>query len=146
MSAYNFRTIIVKGDGIRKEGALGATSHDIMPGQWVERDGENFSEVKHATGGNVAKMIAEEAEIWGTDINEAYDTEGERVLYRACVSGMECFCWLAAGQSVAPGDELEVAVDGDLTPTAAATSVALAMETVDNSAGATHIRLLVEIL
>lgn len=146
MSAFDFKTIVVKGDGIRKEGMLSATSTDITPGMFVARTGHNFSTVSAAAAGAVARTIAEEAEVWGTDIDEDYDTEGERVLYHACHSGMECFCLLAAGQNVAAGASLEVALGGTLTAVAAATPVAIAMEAVDNSAGADAIRILVEIL
>lgn len=146
MSAYNFRTIIVKGDGIRKEGKLCSDSNDITPGQFVERTGENFDTVKHAAAGALARCIAEEAEVWGTDIDTDYDTDGERVIYRACHSGMEAFCLLATGQSVDAGDTLEVAAGGNLTAYAAAERVAIAMESVDNAAGTTPARILVEIL
>ncbi len=145
MSAFNFKTIIVKGDGIRKEGANAATV-DVLPGVFVERVHHNFWEVKEAEAGDIARAVAIEQETFGTGIDVPYDTEGERVLYHICPPGTEVFAWLAAGEIAAAAGQLEIAAGGVLTPIAAATPVALAMEDVDNSGGADPVRILVEIL
>jgi hypothetical protein len=146
MSAFDYKTIIVKGDGIRKEGELAAGSNDITPGMFVARAGHNFFQVTSAGAASRPRAVAEEAEVWGGNIDTDYDTEGERVLYRSCVPGMEVFALLAAGQNVAVGAALETAAGGTLTGVTAGPVVAHAMEAVDNSAGADPMRILVEIV
>jgi len=146
MSAFSFKTIVVKGDGIRKEGELAAGSNDITPGMFVARAGHNFSQVTSAGAASRARVVAEEQETFGTGIDEDYDTVGERVLYRACHPGMEVFALLAAGQNVAVGAALETAAGGTLTGVTAGPVVAHAMEAVDNTAGTDPIRILVEIV
>ena len=146
MSKYNFKTIVVKGDGIRKEGKLHADSNDILPGCFIRRVGDNFDEIKDAATNSPANAIAIEAETFGTGIDTAYDTDGERVLYHVLHSGCEAFCLLRVGQNVAVGAALEVHTNGYLTATGSGPTVALAMEAVNNSAGSGPARILVEIL
>ncbi len=146
MSAFNFKTIIVKGDGIRKEGANAATV-DVLPGMFVERIQHNFAVVKEAEANDIAKAVAVEQETFGTGIDVAYDTDLERVLYHVCPPGTEVFAWLAAGQNVDVGARLSVGLGATLVAaTSVEASVALAMEDVDNSGGADPVRILVEIL
>jgi hypothetical protein len=143
MSAFSFKTIIVKGDGIRKEGMLAAASNDITPGQFVRRLGHNFSEVSHALAQSLFKAVAVEQETFGTGVTEDYDTEGERVLYHVVPPGTEVFAILNAGETASVGDRLRVAVGGNLEVNAT-NAICVAMEDVDASAEST--RILVEIL
>lgn len=145
MSAFNFRTIVVKGDGIRKEGSLAATSNDITPGQFVTRTGHNFSQVSQSAGQSTFRAVAVEQETFGTGIDEDYDTEGEHVLYAMVSNGTEVFALLAAGQTANVGDLLRTTTDGNLENNATG-AICVAMEDVDNSGGADPVRILVEML
>lgn len=146
MSAYSFNTVIVKGNGIRKEGALASDSTDITPGMFVARSGAKFADVTAAGAKASAKAVAVEQETFGTGITTDYDTDGERVLYHVCSPGDEVFALLATGQNVAVGAALETASGGALTAYTTGPAVALAMEAVNNSAGSAAARILVEIL
>lgn len=143
MSAFNFKTIVIKGDGIRKEGMLAETSNDITPGQFVLRQGHNFSEVRHAAAQSLFKAVAVEQETFGTGITQDYDTEGERVFYHVVPPGTEVFAILNAGESASVGDLLRVAVGGNLEVNVT-NAICVAMEDVDATAEAT--RILVETL
>lgn len=148
MSAFNFKTIIVKGDGIRKEGALAVGSADILPGQFVMRTGHNFAGVTNGDAQQFEKAVAVEQETFGTGIDEAYDTEGERVLYHVCPPGTEVFAWLAGGETANVGDRLQTLGAGNagLLEVGAVVPMAVAMEAVDNSGSADPVRILVEIV
>ncbi len=145
MSAFKFRTIVVKGDGIRKEGKLSDSSNDITPGMFVKRTGHNFTDVLHCAADSPLKCVAVENEVFGTGIDEVYDTEGENVLYHVVHSGCEVFALLHAGRSVAVGALLET-VSGGTLEEGSTQPIACAMEAVDNSGGSTPKRILVEIL
>ena len=148
----NYRTIVVKGYPMRKE-AVAAES--ITPGHLITLNSSNRL-VKHAGAAKSAyPMFAIENEVFGAGISTAY-VNNDNVLYGVFQPGDEVYALVAAAAgAIVIGDFLESDGAGGLrkvvTDTATDQSernslVAKAMEAVDNSAGGTAVRLLVEIL
>jgi len=140
-------TIILKGDSRRRE-ALAAEA--VTPGHLVSYN-TSGRVVKHATAaGNAAPMFAVENEVFGKDLNQAY-ANGDNVIHHVVYPGSEVYALVAAAAgAIVVGDFLESAGDGTLrkVATAAATSqaqrasvVAMALQAVDNSGGASPARI-----
>lgn len=121
----------------------------ILAGHLVEESAGTV--VKHsAAAGTAQKIFALPNMAIGGDIDTAY-ANGETVIYGAYHSGQEVNVLVAAGATaIADGDPLESAGDGTLrkVSTSAATAdtsrnstVAYAMVAVDNSGGATAVRI-----
>jgi glycerol kinase len=154
------KTIVLKGTPLRKEGVA---SEAITPGHLVEFGGVNDLR-KHATaGGNARKAFAVEY-----DPENEIDTAcaaGDQVMYVTGHPGDEVYALVPAGAvAIAKGDPLESNGDGTLrkhvapsqavneggTATYTITQkvdgiVAYALEAVDNSAGASAVRISVEV-
>jgi hypothetical protein len=143
-------TITLKGEGIQKEDVAHAT---ITPGDLVER--VVVSTVtgvrRHSVAATSAqKMFALEFIEIGRGIDDNYSA-GERCLYSHFHSGEEVLARVAAGATaITVGARLESAGDGTLriasadaaTDTAQRDAiVAYAKEAIDNSAGATPVRI-----
>lgn len=104
------KTIVVKGDFIRKEGeASGA----ITPGDLIEFGGANELQAHATVGGQARRAYALENDLIGKGIDDAY-AAGEQVQYGVFVPGAEVYARLAAGETCAKGDALESAGNGRL--------------------------------
>ncbi len=152
-----FNTIVLKGRGITKEGTAAAA---VSPGDLVQFTSTGGLE-RHATGGGVAsRLIAKEWEYYGYDLTQDY-AAGDYVTAEDCYPGMEVYATIAAGAAaITEGALLESAGDGTLrnqtpssqlaaapyTYTPAGHPIAIARDSVDNSAGASKVRLWVELL
>lgn len=151
MASTTPNTVILKGNGIRKEGKASAA---ITPGHLIEFGGANDLRVHATAAANARKAFAVENDLVGDGIATAYAT-GERVQYEVFGSGCEVYALVAASATaITKGAALESAGDGTLRilTTAAATTqaqrdgvVAYALEAVDNSGGGSPARIKVEI-
>lgn len=153
--AYN--TVVVKGYPMRKEAVASA---GITPGHLIDLASTNKVAVHAVAGGNTARAFAIENEVIGNGIDVAY-IANDNVLYGIFQPGDEVYALVAAAASaIVIGDEVESAGDGTVrkatafaqsgtTPfavTAAGTVIGRALQAVDNSAGGTAVRLLIEII
>lgn len=103
-------TIILKGTPIMKEAEAGGA---ITPGQLLIRSGAGTVAVHNSAGGHAAPLFARENDIAGDDIDHAYAT-GENVLMFVARPGDEVFAFLADGENASVGSFLESNGDGDL--------------------------------
>lgn len=150
MGAQN--TIVLKGNGIRKERAAEAA---ITPGDLIEVTSTGTVQRHSTAGGNAQRAFAVENEVVGKEISEDY-AAGDNVLYEVLPPGCEVNALVAAGAAaIVKGDYLESDGTGKLRKlaTSAATSeaqrasvVAVALEDVDNSAGGSPARIIVELM
>lgn len=144
-------TVVLKGNGIRKEGKA---SSAITPGHLVEFGGVNDLRAHGVVAVNARKAFAVENDLIGGGIDTAYAT-GERVQYEVFPAGCEVLALVAPAATAIPkGAALESAGNGTLRilTTSASTSqahrdgvVAYALEAVDNSGGGSAARIRVEI-
>lgn len=151
MASSTPNTIILKGNGCRKEGDAAGT---ITPGHLVQFDSSGDIVVHATAAGTARKAFAVENDLIGNGIGDNY-TSGDRVQYNVFESGAEVYALVAASATaVTIGAALESAGDGTLRiqTTDAATDdtqrnsvVAYALEAVDNSGGATPARIKVEV-
>ena len=145
-------TIVLKGEGIRKE-RIATTA--VNPGHLVAITSTDGIRTHATAAGNAARAFAVENEIFGDGIDTAYAI-GDRVLYEILPPGSEVQAKLAAAAAaVTRGDFLESAGNGTLrvlTVNAAtsqaqrASVVAVALETINNSGGGTEVFIKVELL
>lgn len=138
------KVIFLKGSPMGKEGLAGAAG--IMPGMLVER-AAGGTVVPHATaGGPAVPAFARPNEVIGNGIDVAYDAD-DTVLYGVSTSGDEVYSLVAAAApAIADGAYLESAGDGTLAALTTGQAVAKALEAVDNSGGASSVRIKVEVL
>jgi hypothetical protein len=152
MASVASHTIILKGSGIQKERLAGGT---IRPGHLLQLGSTNAVVVHAGAAKNAAKMFAKENEVIGKDIDTTY-ASGENVIYEVCHAGMEVYALVpASAAAIVIGDYLESNGDGTLKKQAtdAATddtqrvsTIAIALEAVDNSGGGSPARIRVEVL
>ena len=136
------KVIILKGIPITKEGyADGA----VMPGQLLEKSGLETFEPHGTAGGNAAPRFALPGSDWGNDIDTPY-ADGDTLKYGVFRQGDEVYAFLNAGASATAGDYLESAGNGSLRPFSTGVAFAQALETIDNSGGASNVRLRVEVI
>lgn len=145
-------TIVLKGEGIRKE-RIATTA--VNPGHLVAITSTDGIRTHNVAAGNAQRAFAVENEVFGDGIDDSYAI-GDRVLYEVLCGGAEVQAKLAAAAAaVTRGDFLESAGDGTLRVLTvnAATSqaqragiVAVALESVNNSAGVTDVFIKVELL
>jgi len=130
-------TIIVIGDGIRKEATANA---EITPGHLVELMTTGKVRV-HATGGGVAQSaFAVEDDLQGKDISTVYDAD-DKVQYNVMKKGEVVNALIINGEDIAINDKLVSNGDGTLKEAAADSSatvieeyvVAIAVEACDMS-------------
>jgi hypothetical protein len=146
------KTIILKGNGIQKEGKAGGT---ITPGQLVARTSTGTIVVHAGAALNALKAFAKENEVIGKDIDTNY-TVNENVIFEVCHSGMEVLARLpASAAAIVIGDFLEsngagylrkVATDATVSDTEKAGIVAIALEAIDNSSGPAGVPIKVEVI
>ena len=132
------KTIIFKGDFVRKEGVAGGA---ITPGHLVKNFASNIV-VHAAAGGNTRKAFALENDLVGDGIDTAYASD-DTVQIGIPGRGAEVYAWLKNAENVAAGDPLESAGDGSLQAHTAIGSgvqvdaiVAYAAEALNNASGA----------
>lgn len=124
-------TIIVIETGIQYEAVANAA---ITPGQVVELLSTGKVQKVAAAKGVAEKAVAIEDYLQGNSVDDDYSAN-DRVLYRVFGSGAEVYLILADGESVAIGDQLELALAGEVQAlTSAGENVfAIATEAVDAS-------------
>ncbi|MDD5720552.1 MAG: hypothetical protein PHQ53_12790 [Candidatus Krumholzibacteria bacterium] len=146
------RTIVLKGEGIRKE-ALAVAA--ITPGHLIERTSADKFQVHSTASGNAQRAFAvENPNQYDNDIDHAYAAD-ETVTAVWCQSGMEIYALVpAAAPAIVIGDIVGSNGDGCLKKIAAADQdanvtvesiVGYSLEAVDNSAGGAVARLKIEV-
>lgn len=105
-----YRTIVLKGDPIRKELKAGGA---ITPGHLCQRNSSNNVVVHPTAGGNASAIVAIEDSLQGNEIDDAY-ASNDRVQLAYLSSGMEVVCILTTSQTVVIGDLLESVGNGTL--------------------------------
>lgn len=136
------KTIILKGDGVAKEGIAVDT---IKPGMLLEISSgvtglPNKTYVATHNSSSARKgglRVAREMELTGGTIDDEYEA-GDIVLFTVLKPGSEFFGLLAAGSGndVVAGDELMSNADGTLAKkTSTNAVVAIALQHVDNDPG-----------
>ena len=146
------KTIVLRGRGIQKERLAGGV---ITPGHLLEVDSANAVIVHAGAGLNATKAFAKENEVIGRGIDDDY-ASGDQVIYEVVPPGAEINAILAANAAaIVRGEYLESDGDGTLriVTTDAATDdtqrtapVAVALETIDNSAVGNTVRIKVEVV
>lgn len=120
-------TILLKGDGVQKEGEASAA---ITPGDLIEFGGTNDLRVHAVAGAQARKAFALENDLVGRGVDDAY-AAGDTVKYLVAYPGAEL--WARISEAVTKGDFLESAGDGRLqvasTPVEGS-NIAVALETV----------------
>lgn len=148
--AYN--TVVVKGYPMRKEAVAGG---GITPGHLINLNSTNKVVVHAGAAKSASAMFAIENEVIGNGIDVAY-VANDNVLYGIFQPGDEVYALVAAAASaIVIGDLVESAGDGTVRKVATDTAtsqderhglVGRALQAVDNSAGGTPARLLIEII
>lgn len=147
------KTIVTKGNGIRKERLAGAT---ITPGMVLKLQSDNTVDPHGGESKTTGTWVALENELFGQGIDDNY-VANDRVLIEVLVPGCEFNALIgAAAPAIVIGDILEIgAVAGTLQKVETATATPqdernaarfMALEAVDNSGGGTAVRCLVEVL
>jgi len=137
------KTILLKGNPIRKEGAAGGA---ITPGHLLKRTSTGTFVVHDSADAAVAKAFALEADLIGNGIDDAYAAD-DQVQVAYCRPGDEIYALLpAAAGAVVVGNFLQSNGNGCLKMLAGGTPIAVALEAVDNSGGATPARIKVEVI
>lgn len=110
MTATASKTIILKGDGIRKEALANAT---ITPGMLIERMSTDKFRAHATAAGNAQRLFAIEDDTQGKTIDDDY-AAASRVYAEVMPRGAEIYALLNDGESVVIGDPLESAGNGKL--------------------------------
>lgn len=146
------RAVILKGRGVRLELVAAGT---ITPGHLIAVDSNGKYAVHGTAKGAAAPIFADIRDYEGKGIDDNYSAN-DFVQGEIVTSGAEVNALVAASASaIAKGDLLESAGDGTLrkrtadsqsgtTPfavTVGGVAIAVALEAVDNSAGATPVRI-----
>ncbi|MBW1723512.1 MAG: hypothetical protein JRJ78_15830 [Deltaproteobacteria bacterium] len=148
-----FRTIVLKGDPIRKEAKAGGT---ITPGHLLYYSAADTVKVHASSGQPTGAMFAIENSLEGGEIGDDYST-GDRVQYVHARPGDEIYAWLKDGENVSVGDYLQSGGNGDLIKYVASSAgkieypnsiVAVALEAVNLSASSntTHGRIKIAVV
>lgn len=105
-----YRTIVLKGDALRKELKSGGA---ITPGHLVQRNSAGDVVVHPTAGGNATAVFAIEDSLQGNEVDDAY-ADDDRVQVAYLSTGMEVAGILTTSQTIAIGDLLESAGNGRL--------------------------------
>jgi hypothetical protein len=146
-------TVVVKGNGIRKERLAGAA---ITPGHVLKLQSGNTVVPHNGAAETTSTWVAIENEIFGKDLNTAYATN-DNVLIEVLVPGCEFYALIGAGApAIVIGDILEIGtVAGTLRKVVASGSTPhtsrmsarfRALQAVNNSGGSSSVRCLVEVI
>lgn len=143
------KTINISGDHIRREGV---TDEAVTPGHLIELGGSNDIQKHSTASGNAQRAFALENDLVGDGIDDAYASD-DTVQYGVFGRGARVYAWLAYGEDVAIGAQLESAGDGALQEHTAVGSaveveavVAVATEAVTNTSGGAAVRIIAEVL
>jgi len=146
------KKVVLKGTGIRNEEDAGVA---ITPGMLLTFDGSGDVIPHNVEGGTASPNFAVENDFVGNGMDVAYAV-ADRVQYDSLHVGQQVNSLLRAGAAaITKGDYMVSAGNGTLigfteisisSPTVAEDAiVGRALETVDNSGGATNVRLVLEI-
>lgn len=122
---------------------------DILPGMVIQYTTGALTVRPHSTAAGAASplMVAVEMPIRaGSDIEDAYDTDGEVVAFHVALPGDQLWMLIEAGANIGDGDILESAGDGTLQALSGSFGLVRALEAVDNSAGYISERIRAEVL
>lgn len=119
----------------------------ITPGHLIMLDVSSQKAKVQSVSGRVQCTVAIENHWTGGDLTTAYAVN-DRVAYQHLLAGAEFNALVAAAApAIAYGDWLESAGDGTLRKTVTqANSIAIARAAVDNSAGASAVRIRAEVM
>jgi hypothetical protein len=133
MAKTNPETILLRGEPNRREfEADGA----ITPGHLIQLDTDGKITVHGSSGGRHARLFAVENDVGGDGIDHAYAAT-EVVQVHAAQPGDEVYAWLADGQDIAVGAQLQSGGSGNLIAVASTNqAVGIALEALDLSASA----------
>jgi len=143
------KTVLLRGQPIGLEGIAGGT---ITPGMFVVLDSDG--KVDPAPANSSTRWVARENEIVGKSINDNYSPD-DTLLYWSCRPGDQVYALLNAGENVSAGALLQVSSTagvlgahnpGNPGESFPGNAVARALEAVNNSGGATPVRIRVEVL
>lgn len=116
----------------------------ITPGHLLMFDSQGRFKVHDTAAGAAATVFARENSMVGKSIDDTY-VQNDTVPAWHCRSGDWVYALLDTGQNVAAGALLNSAGDGSLQ-SGSTNAIARALEAVNNSGGAAHARIRVEIL
>jgi hypothetical protein len=148
MSAYSYKTIMLKGAEFSMKEEANAGEASIYPGMFLQFQSDGDFELEDDDDAIMQLLIAVEDDMEGSTIDTAY-TSGRKMQARWVPIGAEVFTWLAKGHSVTKAGWLssagltEQGCLGAAQNASAEDAVAnfIAMETVDNSAGSAAVRI-----
>lgn len=130
----------------------GEASATVTPGELIEVSGVSGNDLTyqpHSTaGGSAAGHFAVEYSHTGKGVDDDYASGDHMELHKA-LTGDQVYAWLAAGENVGTGDFLVSAGNGALQAgdgTQDAVHVCKPVESVDNSGGASPVRIKVEVV
>ena len=139
------KTITVKGRGIGKEGVAGGA---ITPGMLVVLNSSNAVIANNVAGRAAPLNFARENELIGKGIDVAYAL-GDTVMYETLFPGCEVNTLVAAAApAIVIGDRLASNGAGGVKKGNGTTDVeiGIALQAVDNSAGGSLARILMEVI
>ena len=136
--------IIVKGVCLQKE--TEKTSASIFPGYLVELTSSGTVQAQSSAGADCRRAVATENSIVGGTIRTEYADE-DNVFIALCPTGVEAQLRVAAATPpIAVGDALQAAGDGTVQKQVDdGTTIAFALEAVDNESGTEEAFILTEI-
>jgi len=139
------RVIALMGTPITTEDMVAAAA--ITPGHLVERTSTGTVQKQTDDAANVAPMFALERDEMGKDIDTAY-AAGDTVKVGNFAAGQRVYAFIPSGQNVTNGDYLTTDTGGRLTKTSVSATVriAMALESVNNTAGPSDARIRVQIV
>ena len=152
MSAYTYKTIMVKGAEFALQDEAKAGEAGIYPGHFLKYQTDGDFELQDESETVGPALVAVEDTLQGKKISEAY-TSGEQCLARWIPVGGEVFAWGAPGHSVARSALMTFA--GYESPGALGNAqqssanlgtgvMFMSLEAVDNSSGVVQVRILVK--
>lgn len=152
------KTVFLRGNAVYIDGEVEAAK-TIVPGQLIEESAAGEWQPHSTAGANAQKAFAMEQELIGNGIDTDIDA-GEKFTVMFPAPGSEIYAWLDDGETAVVGNALVSAGEGSLDVYAAQAVdeggaatytiydqniVAYAVEDVDNSLGATPVRIRVRV-
>ena len=123
------RSIILKGNPEIREGTVATGVTTLKPGMLVDFDANG---VKLGTADMAGFMVAVESDLEGYDIDDTF-AAGQSMRYAVLKPGDEAYCYVAVGQDISIGEQVEAGAGMLVTDSAAAgaTVLGIAKEAVD---------------
>ena len=136
MVKTNPETILLKGDALQIEALANAA---LSPGHLVERMSNNKLRLNTIVAGHIPLVVALEQEYLSKEITQAYAADDTVIAVRPA-KGTEVLLRVpAAAAAIVIGDRLEAVSGGTVRKLASGSAIAVALQAVDNSAGATEV-------